>query len=57
MITGMVTITLILEAPRRVVLLRRILEVVMSIMASGMMSDVTRISPMLAVWMQLVNFC
>jgi len=57
MITGMVTITLILEAPRRVVLLRRILEVVMSIMASGMMSDVTRISPMLAVWMQLVNSC
>jgi len=57
MITGMVTITLILEAPHRVVLLRRILEVVMSIMASGMMSDVTRISPMLAVWMQLVNSC
>jgi len=54
MITGMVTTTLILEAPLRVVLLRRILEVAMLIMASGMMSGVTKIFPMLAAWMLLL---
>jgi len=54
MITGMVATTLILEAPLRVVLLRRILEVAMLIMASGMMSGVTKIFPMLAAWMLLL---
>jgi len=37
MITGMAATTLIPAAPLRVVLLRRILEVAMLIMASGMM--------------------